>query len=74
MLKNPALQLFCQEWNGYSLSDVHKSLINLDKISFILQKQKLLSYPRGQHLAGVEYEYNIAHKDKPDGVSNMYFY
>ncbi|KFY25698.1 hypothetical protein V491_01634, partial [Pseudogymnoascus sp. VKM F-3775] len=66
LLKNPALQSFYEQWNGKSLSDVHKSLINLDKISFILRKQQLLNYPFGQHLIGVQHEWDVSHKNKPN--------
>ncbi|OBT75678.1 hypothetical protein VF21_05187 [Pseudogymnoascus sp. 05NY08] len=66
LLKNPALQSFYEHWNGKSLSDVHKSLINLDKISFILRKQQLLNYPYGQHLIGVQHEWDVSHKNKPN--------
>ncbi|OBT90096.1 hypothetical protein VE02_02521 [Pseudogymnoascus sp. 03VT05] len=66
LLKNPALQSFYEHWNGKSLSDVHKSLINLDKISFILRKQQLLNYPYGQHLIGVQHKWDVSHKNKPN--------
>ncbi|OAF57839.1 hypothetical protein VC83_05497 [Pseudogymnoascus destructans] len=72
LLKNPALQSFYEHWNGKSLSDVHKSLINLDKISFILRKQQLLNYPYGQHLIGVQHEWDVSHKNKPNSyIKNL---
>jgi hypothetical protein len=71
LLKNPTLHAFYEKWNGHSLSDVHQSFINLDKISFILRKQQLLNYTHGQHLAGVQHQWDVAHKNKPNGVRNL---
>lgn len=69
LLKNPLLVEFCKEFNGKSLADVHKSLVNMDKISLIIKKQKLLAYPYGQHIAGLRYEYDIHHRNQDNAVS-----
>ncbi|KAF1814376.1 hypothetical protein P152DRAFT_413142 [Eremomyces bilateralis CBS 781.70] len=47
------MQRFCTQHQGTSLADVHQSFSNLDKISALIKKQRLLSYPFGQSIAAV---------------------
>ncbi|KMP09240.1 hypothetical protein CISG_04911 [Coccidioides immitis RMSCC 3703] len=47
-LKSPALEELCLENNTSSLSNIHASLTNMDRISTIIRKQRLLCYPEGQ--------------------------
>lgn len=72
LLKNPALREFCQRYNKRSLVEIHQSLANYDKISALIYKQRLLNYPDGQSIAGVEFEYHRHHKDKPEAVGNIF--
>ena len=69
MLRNPLLRQFCLDYNGQTLSDVHKSLVNRDKLSLILHKQQLLVYPYGLALKGLEYEYQRNHQGRANPVS-----
>lgn len=57
-LKNPALQEFCQQHNGQTLSQIHESFVNMDRFSAIIHKQRLLMYPEGRDFNGVLYEYH----------------
>ncbi|KAF2809704.1 uncharacterized protein BDZ99DRAFT_387971, partial [Mytilinidion resinicola] len=66
LLKNPALREFCLQHQGKSLIDVHKSFANMDKVSVLIYKQRLLSYPEGQDIAGVEHEFKTRHLGNPD--------
>jgi hypothetical protein len=68
LLRNPALREFCLQHQGKSLIDIHQSFANMDKISALIYKQRLLSYPEGQDIAGVEHEYHTRHLGNPDAV------
>ena len=72
LLKNPALHEFCQQYNGQSLIDIHQSFANMDKVSVLIQKQRILNYPQGQDIAGIEYEYRTKHRNNPNAVSNTF--
>ncbi|KAF1811308.1 hypothetical protein P152DRAFT_68557 [Eremomyces bilateralis CBS 781.70] len=65
LLKHPQMRAFCTQYQGTSLPDVHRSFTNLDKVSALLQKQRLLSYPLGESVAAVEHEYS-KQGGKPD--------
>ena len=52
-LRNPQLEDFCQEYGASTLAEIHKSFSNKDKISTIIQKQRLLSNPQGQYINGL---------------------
>ncbi|BCR90382.1 uncharacterized protein ACHE_60268A [Aspergillus chevalieri] len=58
-LKSPALQQFCHDNNAFTLADVHQSLNNTDRVTAIIQRQKLLHFPEGQHYNGVAFEMQI---------------
>ncbi|OCK85458.1 hypothetical protein K432DRAFT_33984 [Lepidopterella palustris CBS 459.81] len=66
LLKNPALHQFCQQYNRRSLIEIHQSLANSDKISSLIRKQRILDYPDGQSITGVELEYHQRHRDNPE--------
>lgn len=68
LLRNPALREFCQQYNKRSLIEIHQSLANQDKITALIYKQRLLNYPDGQSITGVEFEYHRHHKDNPNAV------
>jgi hypothetical protein len=57
-LRSPELETFCQQYNALSPAEIHASFSNIDRISAIIQKQRLLTYPAGQHFNGVIYLYN----------------
>ncbi|EYE90406.1 uncharacterized protein EURHEDRAFT_417473 [Aspergillus ruber CBS 135680] len=57
-LRSPELEAFCQQYNASTPAEIHASLSNTDRISAIIQKQRLLSYPAGQNFNGVIYLYN----------------
>ena len=58
-MKSPAYKEFCQRHNAHTLSDIHQSLNNLDALSAILQRQKLIHFPADQHYNGVFMEMEI---------------
>jgi hypothetical protein len=52
-LRNPQLEEFCRQYGASTLAEIHKSFSNKDRISAIIQKQRLLSYPQGQYVNGL---------------------
>ncbi|CBF80826.1 predicted protein [Aspergillus nidulans FGSC A4] len=58
-LRSPELEAFCQQYNASTPAEIHASLSNIDRISAIIQKQRLLTYPEGQDFNGVVYISNI---------------
>lgn len=57
-IRSPELESFCRQYDAYSLAEIHASFSNVDRISAIIQKQRLMTYPAGQHFNGVIYLYN----------------
>ncbi|EAW17145.1 uncharacterized protein NFIA_005070 [Aspergillus fischeri NRRL 181] len=57
-LRSPELEAFCQEYGVLTPAEVHSAFTNTDRISAIIQKQRLLSYLAGQNFNGVIYLYN----------------
>ncbi|RDW94632.1 hypothetical protein BP5796_00395 [Coleophoma crateriformis] len=66
LLKNPQVALFCQQFQRKTLSEIHSSLVNSDKLSLILRKKQMHFYPEAQQIAGLQYEYRMKHKDQED--------
>jgi hypothetical protein len=60
-LQSPELKAFCQQYNASTPAEIHALFLNIDRISAIIQKQHLLSYPAGQHFNRVIYLYNTNH-------------
>ncbi|KAI8930747.1 hypothetical protein NX059_012355 [Plenodomus lindquistii] len=56
-LKSPFLEELCQKYNKPSFQQIHASLSNMDKPAMIIYRQKLLMFPHGQDIAGVEFEF-----------------
>jgi hypothetical protein len=52
-LRNPQLEAVCQQYNASTLTEIHSSFCNKDRIAAIIQKQRLLSYPNGQDINGL---------------------
>ena len=42
----------------------------MDRISLVLRKEQLLLYPEGQHIQGLQYEYEQNHQNCEDAVRN----
>lgn len=58
-LRNPQLEAFCQQYSASTLAEIHSSFCNKDRISAIIQKERLLSYPNGQDINGLIFLQNI---------------
>ncbi|OJJ94572.1 hypothetical protein ASPACDRAFT_37780, partial [Aspergillus aculeatus ATCC 16872] len=56
---NPQLEDFCRQYNASTLTELHPSFCNKDKISLIIQKQRLLTNPNGQDVDGLIFLLNI---------------
>jgi hypothetical protein len=52
-LRSPQLEAFCQQYNASTFAEIHSSFCNKDRITAIIQKQQLLSYPNGQDINGL---------------------
>lgn len=62
------MRTFYEQYNGRSLGEIHKSMTNIDRISLVLRKQQLLLYPEGQHINGLQYEYERNHRNSENPV------
>lgn len=52
-LRSSLLRDFCRQYNGSTLSQIHQSFANQDRIAAIIAKEKALSFPEGKHVNGV---------------------
>ena len=68
LLKHPELQAFCENYNGQTLSTIHQSFANQDKISAMITKWRISFYPDGTGIPAVLHEFEVKHKGKPDRV------
>ena len=68
LLKHAAMRQFCEQHQGTTIIDVHKSFANLDKISALLAKERILQYPHGTGIPAVQHEFEMKHADKDDRV------
>lgn len=55
---SPELEQFCLQYNALTPAEIHTSFSNIDRISAIIQKQRIIQYPAGQSYNGVVYLYN----------------
>lgn len=69
-LRSPFIDEFCQDHQVASFEAVHASLSNMDRLRRWIYRERLIMYPRGQDLAGVEFEWKMRHQD-PETVSHM---
>ena len=69
LLKHANMQLFCMKYNGKTLVDVHKSFTNLDKVTALIQKNRILQYRHGESIPAVDYEYRVNHNGQPNQVN-----
>ena len=68
LLKHPEMQQFCELHHGTTVIDVHQSFANLDKITALLAKERILQYPRGTGIPAVQHEFEMKHANKDDRV------
>lgn len=62
-LRNPVLEQFCKQYKKASLAQIHASFATMDRISRLIQKEKLTLYPEGKGLARVEFEFDQRHRN-----------
>jgi hypothetical protein len=64
-LNAPTMKTFCQQYNGMTLSGIHRRFMDQDRISAITIKEKALSWPEGQdvyrllHILKVNNDYKV---------------
>ncbi|KAF1970941.1 hypothetical protein BU23DRAFT_570211 [Bimuria novae-zelandiae CBS 107.79] len=68
-LKSSFLDEFCQKHNKSTFIQVHQSLSNLDRLRQTIYREKLIMFPAGQDMAGVQFEKQMRHQD-PEEVYN----
>ncbi|OQD70543.1 hypothetical protein PENANT_c255G11182 [Penicillium antarcticum] len=56
-LMSPKLKAFCAQFNAFSLQEVHESLGNMDRIAAIIKKERLLTFPQGQGINGLLFQW-----------------
>ncbi|KAA8646684.1 uncharacterized protein ATNIH1004_005359 [Aspergillus tanneri] len=57
-LRSPELQALCQRYDVNHITDLHQSFVNMDRFALIIQKAKLILYPEGQGLMGLQWMRN----------------
>ncbi|KAA8646719.1 uncharacterized protein ATNIH1004_005394 [Aspergillus tanneri] len=57
-LRSPELQALCQRYDVNHITDLHQSFVNMDRFTLIIQKAKLILYPEGQGLMGLQWMRN----------------
>ncbi|KAF1971279.1 hypothetical protein BU23DRAFT_600398 [Bimuria novae-zelandiae CBS 107.79] len=62
-LKSSFLDEFCQKHNKSTFIQVHQSLSNLDRLRQTIYRKKLIMFPAGQDMAGVQFEKQMRHQD-----------
>jgi hypothetical protein len=65
------VQEFYQRFEGKSFADIHPSLSNEDKISALIQRQRLLLYPHGQDINGVAWRWSYEERYAEKQVCNQ---
>jgi hypothetical protein len=68
LLKHAAMRQFCEQNHGTTIVDVNKSFANLDKITALLAKERILQYPHGTGIPAVQHEFEMNHADKDNRV------
>lgn len=68
-LRGPFLDEFCQKHGKSSFGQVHAALNNLDRLRATIYREKLIMFPSGQDIAGVQFEMQRRHRD-PEDVCN----
>ncbi|KAF2463371.1 uncharacterized protein BDR25DRAFT_245849, partial [Lindgomyces ingoldianus] len=72
-LKSPFLEGFCQNYNKPSFAQVHELLVNMDRLAQVIYREKLIMFPSGQDLAGVEFEMKMRHQDPEEAYIREIF-
>ena len=62
------MQQFCEQYQGKTVIDVHKSFANLDKITALLAKERILQYPHSTGIPAIHHEFEMKHADRDDQV------
>lgn len=63
------MRSFCTKYSGQTIIDVHKSFTNLDKVSALIQKNRMLEYRHGESIPAVEHEFRLYHHGKRNQVN-----
>jgi len=54
------------EYRGDTITDIHKSFANLDKVTALIRKDRLLQSPFGEGFKAVQYEFEIRQRSLGD--------
>ncbi|KAF2184934.1 hypothetical protein K469DRAFT_748012 [Zopfia rhizophila CBS 207.26] len=71
---NPRVQEFCSQFGGKDLWEVHQSLANMDRISAIIYKQRMLHAAAGQSIAGVAAKWELERLTMNDPYIKDFFW
>lgn len=76
LMLSPLLQVFLKKHGQEAIWGIHGSLAIGDRITALIRKQKLLSYPGGSDLAGVlrEYQLDQSREPKEQWIRDIYFF
>jgi hypothetical protein len=55
-MRSKELQAYCKQYGERILSSIRPSFANLDIFKTIVMKQRMLNYPCGRELFGLQYE------------------
>jgi hypothetical protein len=76
LMISPLMKSFLAKYSKTALRDLHPSLLIEDRITALIKKQKLLQYPHGSDLAGVqqEFEFERARQPEDQWIRDIYFF
>ena len=63
LINHEEMLKFYTSHNVTTLTEVHKSFINQNKITIQIQKKRVLSFPEGTDILSVIYLYETKHKN-----------
>lgn len=70
LLRGPFMEEFCRKHSKSSFGQVHATLNNLDRLRATIYREKLIMYPAGQDITGVQFEMERKNQD-PDDVRTL---
>ncbi|OJD22190.1 hypothetical protein ACJ73_06466 [Blastomyces percursus] len=71
-LKSPEIKTLCQRYSQQTFTQIHKSLINMDRIAALIYKERLFHFPEGRDFAGVMYHYQQDQQEHDPYIQRIY--
>jgi hypothetical protein len=75
LLKHQEMQRLYNKYHGETVIDIHKSFANIDKVTALIRKDRVLQFPFGEGFKAVQYEFEIRQRslgDKQVTITNIF--